>query len=225
MRLYLDTADINQVKRFYELFPIDGVSCNPTILTKSGEKPYSVLKEIRREIGDAREIFVQVVSKETDKMIKEANRIVSELGPNTIVKFPCCAEGYRAINYLRDKNVKTVGTTIYNTIQGYLAAKAGALYVAPYVNRIDNMGSSGVQITKDIHDILSKGNYKCTVLAASFKNTEQVLELAKYGIPGVTVGPEVLDFFLTNVALDIALENFKRDFEKYFGKDKDMSNI
>ena len=103
-------------------------------------------------------------------------------------------------------------------MQAYLAAKAGASYVTPYVNRIDNMGYDGVSVTKKIQDILENNGYECKVLAASFKNSNQVLELCEYGVGAATCSPDVIDNFVKNVAIDKAVDDFVKDFEEYTGK-------
>lgn len=224
MKLCIDIADVAAIKRIYDLYPCDGVSTNPSILAKSGRNPYEVLKEIREVIGKDGELFVQVISDNADQMLVEAKRIVAELGANTIVKIPCVPEGIKAMKMCKEAGIRTLGTAIYTPMQGYLAAKAGACYLAPYVNRIDNMGFDGVQVAKDIHDIINKAGYDCELLAASFKNSQQVLELAKYGVGAVTVAPDVIDAFIKNAAIDSAIAQFTKDFGGLVGDGIDMSN-
>lgn len=225
MKLCVDIADVAQIKRIYDLYPVDGVSTNPSILAKSGRPPFEVLKEIREIIGEDGELFVQAVSKDAEGMVKEAHRIVDELGKNTIIKITCTPEGFKAMKLLKKEGIRTLGTAIYTAMQGYLAAKAGAEYVAPYVNRIDNMGFDGVQVAKDIHDIITKAGYNCSLLAASFKNSQQVLDLAKYGCGAATVAPDVIDQFVKNAAIDAAIDQFTSDFEGLAGAGKTMADL
>ena len=224
MKLCIDIADVEAIKRIYDLYPCDGVSTNPSILAKSGRNPYEVLKEIREVIGQDGELFVQAVSNNAEQMVVEAKRIVAELGANTIVKIPCTPQGFKAMKMCKELGIRTLGTAIYTPMQGFLAAKAGACYVAPYVNRIDNMGYDGVQVSKDIHDMIQASGYDCSLLAASFKNSQQVLELAKYGVGAVTVAPDVIDAFVKNAAIDAAIDAFVSDFEGLTGNGIDMSN-
>lgn len=224
MKLCIDHADINLIKHIYEYYPVDGVSTNPSILAKTGRDPYEVLKEIRAFIGDDAELFVQAVSREAETMVEEAHRIVKELGNTTLVKIPCTPEGFKAMMALKKEKIRFIGTAVYTPMQAYLAAKAGADYVAPYINRIDNMGFDGVKITEDIHDILQKSGFNCSVLAASFKNSQQVLELAKYGVGASTVAPDVIDGLVKNAAIDAAIDQFTADFEGLVGKGRHMAN-
>lgn len=224
MKLCIDHADVNAIRRIYEYYPIDGVSTNPTILAKSGREPYEVLKEIREIIGDDGELFVQVVAATAEGMVEDAYRIIKETGKNTLVKIPCVPEGFKAMKFLKKEGIRFIGTAIYTPMQAFIAAKCGAEYVAPYVNRIDNMGFDGVQVSKDIHDIMVNNNLDCGLLAASFKNSQQVLELAKYGVKAATVAPDVIDGMFKNPAIDAAVVQFNKDFEGLVGPGKTMKD-
>ena len=218
MELYIDDASIEAIKRLIDLYPIDGVTTNPTILSRTRRDPKEVLQEIRKIIGEDRILFVQALPMSADGMIEDARKIVEQFGKNTIVKIPSIPEGFKAIRELTKEGIRTCGTVVYTPMQAYLAAKAGASYVAPYVNRIDNMGYDGVSVTKKIQDILENNGYECKVLAASFKNSNQVLELCEYGVGAATCSPDVIDNFVKNVAIDKAVDDFVKDFEEYTGK-------
>lgn len=224
MKLCIDDANVDKIRRIYEYYPVDGVSTNPSILAKSGRPPFEVLKEIREIIGTEGELFVQVTARDAAGMLKDAERIVAECGANTVVKIPCNPEGFKAMMLCKEKGIRTLGTAIYTAMQGFLAAKSGAEYVAPYVNRIDNMGYDGVQVAKDIHDAITASGYDCGLLAASFKNSQQVLELTKYGVKAVTVAPDVIDAFVKNAAIDAAIDQFVSDFAGLVGKGKNMAD-
>lgn len=223
MKLCIDHADVTKIRRIYEYYPVDGVSTNPSILAKTGRAPYAVLREIRDIVGDG-ELFVQAVSPDAEGMVTEAHRIVKELGEQTLVKIPCVPEGFKAMKTLEKEGIRFIGTAIYTPMQGILAAKCGAEYVAPYVNRIDNMGFDGIQISKDIHDAIHyNGLFHSGLLAASFKNSQQVLELVKYGVKAVTVAPDVIEAFVKNPAIDAALAQFTADFEGLTGPGATMA--
>lgn len=222
MKLCIDIADVEKIRHIYEYYPVDGVSTNPSILAKTGRPPYEVLKEIREIIGADGELFVQAVSKDAEGMVREAHRIVKELGETTLVKIPCVPEGYKAMKQLKKEGIRFIGTAIYTAMQGYLAAKAGADYVAPYINRIDNMGFDGVKVAEEIQDIIDGAGFECSLLAASFKNSQQVLELAKYGAGAVTAAPDVIEAFIKNAAIDAAVEQFTSDFEGLVGEGNTM---
>ena len=225
MRLFIDDADVNEIRRLIDIYPIDGVTTNPTILSRTGRNPVDVLKEIREIIGKDKIIFAQAVPAQSDGIIKDAHAIVKLLGENTVVKIPSIPEGFKAIQQLKMEGILTCGTVVYTPLQAYLAAKSGADYTAPYVNRIDNMGYDGVQVVQKIQDILTCYGFHTEILAASFKNSGQVLALCEYGIGAATCAPAVIDSFVKNPAIDSAVDNFIRDFEKTAGKGKTMADL
>lgn len=222
MKLLIDNADINQIRRLYDLYPIDGVSCNPTILAKIGRNPYEVLTEIRSFIGPDADLHVQVVSRTAETMLAEGRKIAGVLGRSTLVKIPAVPEGIKAIKLLSGEGYRVTATAVYTPQQAFLAGKAGAEFAAPYVNRIDNLGGDGVEVTKRIHDIFKKNGMKTELLAASFKNTQQFLELAEYGIGAATAAPDVIDALLKNSVVTSAVDVFIADFEGLCGSGKTM---
>ena len=219
MKLLIDDANLGEIKRLCDLYPIDGVTTNPSILAKAGGDPACVLREIRAFIGEDALLFAQALALTAEGMAADARRIVEICGAkNTIVKVPSIPEGFKAIRLLKSEGIPTCGTVVYTPMQAFLAAKAGAAFVAPYVNRIDNMGFDGVKVVKEIQDILVKNGLDCMVLAASFKNSQQVKELCAYGIGSATAAPAVIDALVKNPAIDGAVQDFLRDFERATGK-------
>ena len=206
----------------FEYFPVSGVTTNPTIITRTGKDPYEVLKSIREFIGADAELHAQVISSDAEGMMAEAKVMRETVGGNFYVKIPTTKEGLKAIKNLKKEGFKVTATAVYTSIQAYLAAEAGADYVAPYLNRIDNLGYDGIQTACDIHDIFENNGYQTKVLAASFKNTQQVLELAKYGVGAATVAPDVIRNFVNNVAVDSAVDAFVKDFNATYGDGKTM---
>lgn len=225
MKILVDHADINAIKKMYEYYPVDGVTTNPSILYKTGKNPYDVLREIRSFIGADGQLHAQVISKDAEGMVKEAYKMREILGENTYIKIPVIPEGLKAIKILASEGVNITGTAIYNQMQGFLAGKAGAKYVAPYVNRIDNLGSNGIQVAKDIHDMLKNAGLTTEILAASFKNSQQVLELAKYGVGASTIAPDVIEGLIKVDAARCAVDVFVKDFETLCGENKTMNSI
>ena len=224
MKLIIDDVNIEKIKDIFSIFPIDGVTSNPSILYKYGKQPYEILREIREFIGENSELHVQVISDRSEDMLKEAHKIIQELGRNTYVKVPVTKEGLKTIRALGKEEINVTATAIYTQMQAYLAGKAGARYAAPYVNRIDNLGANGIQVAKDIHDIFERNNLQTEVLAASFKNSQQVLELCKYGIGAATISSDVIEGLIKNDCVDVAVENFRKDFEILCGQGKTMLN-
>ena len=218
MKLFIDHADTNAIRRLVDLYPIDGVTTNPTILAKAGRNPREALTEIREIIGKDAILFAQAIALDVEGMVKDAKYITQLCGKNTVVKLPSIPEGFKAMKILKEEGITTCGTVVYTPMQALLAAKAGASYVAPYVNRIDNMGYDGTAIVKQIQDILdSYPELECEILAASFKNSQQVLELCAYGIGSITAAPDVIDGLVKNLAIDGAVDTFVKDFEKLTG--------
>ena len=223
MKLLIDDAHIDLIDRGYEFYPLDGVTTNPTILSKIGGNPFDVLREIRQLIGEYDELHVQAVSRVADDIVEEAKHIVNILGLNTYVKIPAIPEGFKAMQILLSTSeIQVTATAIYTPMQALIAAKCGASYVAPYVNRIDNMGFNGLNITKQIQDILNENEMETEIIAASFKNSQQVLELCEYGIRAATVSPDILGGLVKNAAIDFAIESFVKDFESFSGENKTM---
>ena len=222
MKLLVDDARIEQIKKIYEYYSVDGVTTNPSILAKSGGNPYEVLKEIRAFIGEDAELHVQVISRDADGMVAEGHKIIAELGRNTYVKIPTVPEGLKAMRMLSSEGYHVTATTIYTPMQAFLAAKAGADYAAPYVNRIDDLGSNGIDATRKMHDIFKYNGLKTQILAASFKNSLQVQELCEYGVGACTVAPNVIEGLIRNAGVSSAIDVFVKDFESLCGKKKTM---
>lgn len=224
MKLLIDDANIEKIKKLYEYYPIDGVTTNPSILAKSKRNPYEVLKEIRAFIGDTAELHAQVLSINAEGMIEEAYKMVALLGKNTYIKIPTVPEGIKAMKALKKEGFNITATAIYTPMQAYLAGKAGADYAAPYVNRIDNLGANGIESTKIIQNIFENNGFSTQILAASFKNSNQVQELCAYGIGAATIAPDVIENLLKNACVTGAVNDFISDFERLCGAGKTMSN-
>jgi len=215
---------MDKIREIYAYYPVDGVTTNPSILAKSGRNPYEVLKEIRAFIGEGADLHVQAVSGKAEGMVEEGHRILAELGGNTFIKIPVVPEGLKAIRILSGEGHRVTATAIYTPMQAYLAGKAGADYAAPYVNRIDNLGADGIEAAKAIHDIFQKNGLKTKVLAASFKNSQQVLELCRYGIGAAAIAADVIEGLISNASVASAIDGFISDFEALCGEGKTMLN-
>lgn len=225
MKLLIDDANINNIKRICEFYPIDGVTTNPSILAKTGKNPYTVLKEIRQYIGDNSELHVQTVARTAEGMVKDAHKILECLGKNTYIKIPAIPEGFKAMKILNKEGILITATAIYTPTQALISAKCNASYVAPYINRIDNMGYNGIYVAKKIQNILKNNGLNTEILAASFKNSQQLLELCEYGIGAATLSPDVIESLVKNKAIDSAIDDFINDFEKLTENGKTMSDL
>ena len=225
MKILIDDANINKIKTLYDYYPIDGVTTNPSILTRSGRKPYDVLCEIREFIGPDAQLHAQVISRTAEDMIKEGHKIVEVLGKNTFIKIPAVPEGIKAMRQLSEEGFGVTATAIYTPMQAFWSAKAGADYAAPYVNRIDNLGADGVNSAKKMHDIFIKNGFKTQILAASFKNSQQVQELCEYGVGAATLAPDIIENLLKNACVTSAVDAFISDFESLYGEGANMLNM
>lgn len=219
----IDDARLDEIKKIYEIFPVSGVTTNPTILAKIGGNPFDTLRAIRKFIGEEADLHVQAVSRRADKIVEEARHIVKILGANTYVKIPAMTEGFKAMKILtKTSGILFTATAIYTPMQAFIASQCGASYAAPYVNRIDNMGFNGVKVAQEIQEIFSANAMETEIIAASFKNSRQVLELCKCGIGAATLAPEIFFTLIKNSAIDDAAENFIADFETFAGAGKSM---
>ncbi|WP_071393005.1 transaldolase family protein [Bacillus tuaregi] len=220
MRLYIDSADVKQIARLHEYFPIAGVTTNPSILVKENRPYLQVLREIREIIGEEKELFVQTIGDTAEEIVEEAKFITSELSGKVIVKIPVTDEGLKAIKLLTLENIPTLATTIYTAFQALMAAMAGAKYVAPYVNRIDNLTGNGVNVVAEIAQLYAAYQLPTEILAASFKNVQQVHDVCLVGAHTVTVGPELIEKFIAFPATPTDVAVFKNQWQKAYGSDK-----
>ncbi len=225
MLVLIDNANLKEIERLYSAYPYDGVTTNPSILKAAGENPIALLKSIKDIIPKGSQLHAQVISKTAEDMLVEAEYMAGMFGEDFFVKVPVTPEGLKAMHLISQKGISITATAIYTPMQGFMAAKAGAKYTAPYVNRLDNMGANGVQVAKDIHDMFKIHNLNACVLAASFKNTQQILELCKYGIGSVTAAPDVLSALVLHDVTTLAVEKFTQDFYDLAGQGKTMLDV
>ncbi len=218
MRIILDTANLEDIRYFNTYYPIEGVTTNPTILSKEGGDVLSLLKEIRAIIGDEKELHVQVIETEYEKILAEARAIVAFLGKNTFVKIPATDVGLRATKTLSDEGYGITVTAVLTAAQGLLASNAGAAYVAPYVSRLENICADGVGTVADLAEIFAVSGTSTEILAASFKTAKEVLDVATVGCHAATVGSDVLKKFLAHTTTDTSIAGFAADWRAAFGE-------
>lgn len=225
MQLFIDDACPQAIRRCLDKFPCDGVTTNPSILKRTGQPPYLLLNELRAMLPEKSSLHVQVISVTAEEMLEEARTIRQRIGGNTYIKVPATEEGVCAIRMMAAEGIPVTATAIYTPMQALLAAKAGAEYAAPYVNRLDNMGMDGLRVARTIHDIFTVHNMNCKVLAASFKNTMQIQELCAYGIGSVTAAPELIEQMLRHPAVGPAVDAFNGDFHVLCGQGRTMQTV
>ena len=217
MEYYLDTAKIEDIRRANEFYPISGVTTNPSIIAKENRDFWSVLSDIRDIIGPDKLLFAQTVAAKADKIVKEAKLLNEKSGGNFCVKIPIGEEGLKATRELKKIGIKVLMTAIFTPAQALIAAKAGADFVAPYVNRIDNVAGNGCGVVAEIVDQFALYNLPCKVLAASFKNTEQVNRCATVGCQCATVNLDILKAVISHPLTDAAIDGFNKDWASIYG--------
>ncbi|MBU3182812.1 transaldolase family protein [Clostridium psychrophilum] len=224
MQYILDTADISFIKKAIDLYPIEGVTTNPTIIAKEKGDFKSIIKGIREVIGEDLMLHVQCLSLNAETIVKEALYIQQFAGKNVSVKIPVIPEGIKAIKILKSKNIRTTATAIFTAQQALMAANAGADYVAPYINRIDNILGDGAKVVSDIVQLFNINNISTKVLAASFKNVEQVHKVCLAGAHSVTVNKDLFEKLIYHPYTDLSIETFISDWEGQYGKGKTTLN-
>jgi transaldolase len=219
MEFILDTADLEAVKQLDELLTIEGVTTNPSIITKSGKTPEQVIKEFVEYLRPEQKFFVQVVSTDYEQMLEEARYICSLRPKNTYVKIPVTHNGYKVIKQLKSEGLGVLATAIYSADEAFLAAMNGADYLAPYVNRMCNYGDGIGQVLDLLQMLETQGFENTKVIAASFKNVEQVHALIAAGIQSVTVPPEVVFTMIDHPGTKIAVDEFSVAWREAYGRD------
>lgn len=217
MELILDTADVKAIAQLNELLMVEGVTTNPTIITKSGKEFDVVVKEIIDVLNENQKFFIQAVATTCDEIVEEAKYICSLREKNMYVKIPVTHEGLKAIKKCKELGLGVLATAIYTADQAFLAAMNGADYLAPYVNRMDNYGD-GVANVIDLIQMLKANNMNTKIVAASFKNTRQVHELITAGIQSVTIPSDIAFAMINHPGTAIAVDEFTQNWDKAYGR-------
>ena len=211
MKFFIDTADINEIKEANDLGILDGVTTNPTLVSKTGRPFMDVIKEICSiVIGD---VSVEVVSVVCDQIVSEA-REVAKISDNVVVKVPLIKEGLKAVKILSAEGIKTNVTLCFSANQALLAAKAGGRYVSPFIGRLDDRGQEGMQIIEEIRTIYDNYSFETEIIVASIRNPVHVKDAALIGADVATVPFDVFDKLAQHPLTDDGLKKFLADWEK-----------
>jgi transaldolase len=212
MKIFLDTANIEAIKKYLELGIVDGITTNPSLLLKENSRdPIDLMKKIVKLVDGP--VSLEIVAIEFEEIIKESLKLAN-YGDNVVVKIPMSSVGLKAINFLTKKNIKTNVTLIFSANQALLAAKAGATYVSPFIGRLDDIGHDGLTLISDIVQIFANYDISTQVLVASIRHPIHVIESAKLGADVVTLPPEILQKMIYHTLTDKGLEVFLSDWEK-----------
>ena len=215
MKLIIDDAHIDLIKKIYEYYPVDGVTTNPSLIAKEGRNFNEVIKEIT-EIVDG-PISGEVVSEDAEGMIKEGREIAA-IHKNMIVKVPMTVEGLKAVKVLAREGIKTNVTLIFSANQALLAANAGATYVSPFLGRVDDISMDGMELVRTIAEIFEVHGINTEIIAASVRHPIHVIEAARAGAHIATVPYALVMQMVKHPLTDAGLEKFKADWAAAFGK-------
>ena len=210
MKLFVDTANVDDIREAESLGVICGVTTNPSLIAKEGRIFEEVVKEIT-EIVDG-PISAEVISLEADKMVEEAIPL-SKIHKNIVIKLPMCAEGLKACKRLTEMGIKTNVTLIFSAAQAILAANAGATYVSPFLGRLDDIGMTGMDLITEIADIFAVQGIETEIIAASIRNPIHVTQAARAGCDIATVPMAVIRQMIKHPLTDIGIERFLKDWE------------
>lgn len=220
MKIFLDTANLESIRKFNDMGLLDGITTNPSLLSKEGGDPKNGMAEITKIIrGD---VSLEVLSTEYSGMVDEGRKLCN-YGKNVVVKVPMTPDGLKACKTLTSEGIPVNVTLIFSSNQAILAAKAGAKYVSPFIGRLDDIGHDGMQLIREIKTIFSNYEFKTQILVASVRHPIHVIEAAKVGADVVTLPPAVLDKMLNHPLTDIGLKNFLADWEKLQEKNSDST--
>ncbi|GAA0865348.1 fructose-6-phosphate aldolase [Paraclostridium tenue] len=210
MKLFIDTANVDEIKEINSWGVIDGVTTNPSLIAKEGRVFENVVKEIT-EIVDG-PISAEVISMDSEGMIKEGEEL-SKIHKNIVIKIPMCAEGLKAVAALSKKGIKTNVTLIFSANQALLAAKAGASYVSPFVGRLDDIGQEGIMLIEEVAEIFNIHGIETEIISASIRHPQHVLTSAKAGADISTIPYKVFKQMLGHPMTDIGIDKFLKDWE------------
>ena len=217
MEFFLDTVNIEKIKKYNEIYNITGVTSNPTILSREQCEFFPTLIKIREIIG-SKQLHVQVTGKTCEDMLKEAKTIVDTIDKNVYIKVPTNEEGIRTMKALKDKGYNVTATVIYTLQQAIMASSVGADYVAPYFNRMSDNNYNAVDEIADMAKIFKMNNKPTKLLVASFRNTNQIMEVLLAGAPAITASPEFYSMMFENPTVDSIIKRFDNDWDKLYGK-------
>jgi transaldolase len=211
MKFFIDTANIEQIREAAALGVLDGVTTNPTLLSREKGLYKDTLKEICSIVPGP--VSAEVVSLEAEGMVKEGKELC-KLADNIIIKVPCIREGVKAIGMFRKEGIDTNATLCFSANQGLLVAKAGATYVSPFVGRIDDVGNPGMELVRELVTIYENYSFATQIIVSSVRHAQHVYEAAIMGAHVVTIPFKVIEQLIKHPLTDVGIEKFLADWEK-----------
>jgi transaldolase len=217
MKIFLDTANIEQIRNGMKLGLVDGVTTNPTLVSKENAKFEERIVEICEAVKGP--VSAEVIATDFDNMLLQARELAS-LNEHVVVKIPMTPDGIRAVKVLSEEGIKTNVTLIFSSLQGLLAAKAGATYVSPFVGRLDDVGNDGMQLVGELDEIFGNYGFATEIIVASVRHPMHVLQAALIGADIVTIPYEVLLRLFNHPLTDNGLKRFQSDWQEYERKQR-----
>ena len=217
MDFFIDTANVEEIKKANDMGIICGVTTNPSLIAKEGRNFNEVIKEIASIVDGPISGEVKATTVIAEDMIKEA-REIALIHPNMVVKIPMTAEGLKAVKVLSKEGIKTNVTLIFNPTQALFAAKAGATYVSPFLGRLDDIATPGIDLIRTISEIFSIQNIDTKIISASVRNPIHIIDCALAGADIATVPYKVIEQCIKHPLTDIGIEKFKKDYTAVFGE-------
>ena len=217
MKFFIDTANVDNIKKANDMGVICGVTTNPSLIAKEGRDFTEVIKEITSIVDGPISGEVKATTVDAEGMIKEGREIAA-IHPNMIVKIPMTVEGLKAVKVLSSEGIKTNVTLIFSANQALLAARAGATYVSPFLGRLDDISMPGINLIEDIVQIFDNYGLETEIIAASIRNTVHVTECALAGADIATVPYAVIEQMTKHPLTDQGIEKFQADYKKVFGE-------
>lgn len=211
MKLYLDTANLEWIRKLNRMGLVDGITTNPTLVARESGEFESIIESICKEVNGP--VSAEVVSTDYEGMVEEADHLAS-LAPNVVVKIPVIPEGLRATRTVSSKGIPVNVTLVFSANQGLLAAKAGASYISPFIGRLDDIGQRGMDVVEDLVKIRDNYKLKAQVLVGSIRHPQHVLEAAKAGADISTMPPEIMEKMIHHPLTDAGLKRFLEDWQK-----------
>ncbi|MCZ8512081.1 fructose-6-phosphate aldolase [Paenibacillus filicis] len=211
MKLFIDTANVDEIRKAHELGVIAGVTTNPSLIAKEGRDFFATVKEIASIVGNL-PISAEVISLKADEMVEQGKKLAG-LGENIVVKVPMTEDGLKATKRFTEMGIKTNVTLIFSSTQALLAARAGATYVSPFVGRLDDINQIGMNLIKEISNIFAVHNISSEIITASVRHTAHVIEAAVIGADIATVPYKVIQQMVKHPLTDAGIERFLADWE------------
>lgn len=211
MKFFLDTANLEEIKKVKDMGLLDGVTTNPTLIAKEGV-------DFKKRVSDICQlcegpVSVEAVAREGENIVKEA-RIISTFAENIVVKVPATTEGIKAVKILSEEDIKTNVTLVFSSTQALIAAKAGATFVSPFIGRLDDISYDGMQLISDMVQIYSNYDFQTEIIGASIRHPVHIVQLALLGVDIATLPFSVLQQLFHHPLTDIGIQKFLQDWEK-----------